>query len=99
MPGYKATFLQELQRRHQCRICSLALRVPMQTECGHLFCKDCVEPVFLESQPLCPVDREPISREDVCCVIKCHFQKLIMNWHCADVGKGIPLGNPHQKCE
>lgn len=66
MPGYKADFVQDLQRRHQCRICLLALRVPMQTECGHLFCKDCLEPIFEKLHPTCPVDQEAISREDVC---------------------------------
>ena len=37
----------------------------MQTECGHLFCKGCLEPVLEGPNSVCPVDKTSISRYDV----------------------------------
>lgn len=84
MPGFDAHFVSDLQKRHECPICELALRQPLQTECGHLFCKDCLEPILKSRRPLCPVDQEPISKEGVrelpyhyliiFCVCTRHFQ-------------------------
>ena len=63
--GYKATFVIELQSRHKCTICVLAMRNPVQTGCGHLFCKACLEPELQRYNPRCPVDQERISRDEV----------------------------------
>lgn len=63
--GYDANFVHELQKRHQCPQCTYALRTPMQTECGHLFCSDCLDPILNKPRPLCPVDQEPISHDTV----------------------------------
>ena len=65
MSGYSCTFLHPLLKRHKCLLCQLAMRDPMQTECGHLFCKDCLEQVLGSDTPLCPMDKEPISRDGV----------------------------------
>ena len=32
----------------------------MQTECGHLFCKGCLEPVLEGPNPVCPIDKSDI---------------------------------------
>ena len=37
----------------------------MQTECGHLFCKGCLEPVLEGPNPVCPIDKTSISRNEV----------------------------------
>ena len=37
----------------------------MQTECGHLFCRECLEPVLKRRRPICPLDKEDISQEGV----------------------------------
>ena len=65
MPGYDAKFVGELQKRHECTVCKKAMKLPRQTECGHLFCKDCLEPLFTSINPHCPIDKERISREEV----------------------------------
>ena len=65
MPGYEADFTSELLKRHECPICLHAMRNPVQTECGHLFCKDCLEPILRKRRPMCPIDQEELSREEV----------------------------------
>ena len=44
--GYEAEFVHSLLKRHECPICLFAMRNPVQTECGHLFCRACLEPVL-----------------------------------------------------
>ena len=71
MSGYRGRFIVELQSRHKCTLCTLAMRNPVQTECGHLFCKLCLEPILLQPNPRCPVDQESISRNEVSGVLSC----------------------------
>ena len=63
MPGYEAKFTHPLLKRHECPICLFAMRNPVQTECGHLFCTDCLEPVLKRRHPICPLDKEEITQE------------------------------------
>ncbi len=65
MPGYEAKFVHPLLKRHECPICLFAMKVPVQTECGHLFCKECLEPVLKRRCPICPLDQEDITAENV----------------------------------
>ena len=65
MSGYGCKFVHPLLKRHECPLCHLAMRNPMQTECGHLFCKDCLEQILKLRPPLCPLDNDPVSREGV----------------------------------
>ena len=69
MSGYNCKFVYPLLKRHECPECHLAMRDPVQTECGHLFCKECLEPILKQRSPICPLDNEPISREGVCMYI------------------------------
>ena len=63
MPGFEAKFKHPLLKRHECPICLFAMRHPVQTECGHLFCRDCLEPVLKRRHPICPLDKEEITQE------------------------------------
>ena len=64
MPGFEANFRHPLLlKRHECPICLFAMRHPVQTECGHLFCRDCLEPVLKRHHPICPLDKEEITQE------------------------------------
>ena len=40
--GYNIEFVDELSECQQCSICLLAMRNPVQTPCGHRFCKSCL---------------------------------------------------------
>ena len=64
-PGFDKRFLYPLLKRHECPICLLAMRDPVQTECGHLFCRGCLEPVLSKEKPLCPLDYTPLNKDDV----------------------------------
>jgi len=59
----EVVFVYPLLKRHVCPICLHAMRSsPVQTECGHLFCKECLDPVLRRRRPICPLDKEAISR-------------------------------------
>ena len=40
--GYDDYFDPPLERQYECPICLLGLREPVQTSCGHRFCKECI---------------------------------------------------------
>ena len=63
--GHKKNFLHPLLKRHECPICLHAMRDPVQTECGHLFCKGCLEPILATPNPECPLDRSAIYADQV----------------------------------
>ncbi|XP_063961665.1 TNF receptor-associated factor 6-like [Lytechinus pictus] len=56
--GYEAQFESPLDKKYVCPVCLSALRDPLQTKCGHRFCKVCLT---LASGPgnvaKCPLDK------------------------------------------
>ena len=44
--GYDEEFVTAVEDDFQCLICHLLLKEPVQTRCGHRFCKDCLEEHF-----------------------------------------------------
>ena len=40
--GFDFVFVSELSQEQKCPICLLAMRDPVQTECGHRFCGSCL---------------------------------------------------------
>ena len=65
MPGYECKFVHPLLKRHECPICLHATKNPMQTECCHLFCRECLDPVLQMKFPICPLDQETITIDGV----------------------------------
>ncbi|XP_042880761.1 E3 ubiquitin-protein ligase LNX-like [Penaeus japonicus] len=45
-----------------CHICLQPLVTPLDTPCGHTFCRPCLLS-FLKVQQNCPVDRKPLSQQ------------------------------------
>ena len=43
MAGYKEDFVSTVDDDVKCFVCSLPLREPVQTRCGHRFCRECLE--------------------------------------------------------
>ena len=41
--GYEYEFISTVLEDHHCHICHLPLREPVQTRCGHRFCKKCLD--------------------------------------------------------
>ncbi|XP_068751773.1 TNF receptor-associated factor 5-like isoform X2 [Montipora capricornis] len=60
MPGYEYTFVREVSPEYCCPICECPMREPVQTKCGHRFCKECLEK-SLKRKRECPIDRRPID--------------------------------------
>ena len=48
----------------------------MQTECGHLFCRGCLEPVLATPHPVCPIDKSDISANCVSDFTSSHILQI-----------------------
>ncbi|XP_071513503.1 TNF receptor-associated factor 6-like [Panulirus ornatus] len=63
--GYDYEFVPPLDPKYECAICLLGLRSPVQTTCGHRFCKECIFNSISESSNRCPIDNLPLSETDL----------------------------------
>lgn len=87
--GYEAAkFVHSLLKRHECPICLYAMKNPVQTECGHLFCRECLEPVLRRRRPICPLDKEEITREGIFPDNACRKEILNLDVYCNYVAGG-----------
>ncbi|PAA84909.1 hypothetical protein BOX15_Mlig011234g1 [Macrostomum lignano] len=48
--GYKIGGIDKLESRYKCAHCHLLLREPMQGDCGHRYCRNCVQLKFNEAK-------------------------------------------------
>ncbi|XP_075693160.1 TNF receptor-associated factor 6 [Rhinoderma darwinii] len=58
MQGYDVEFDPPLENKYECPICLMALREPLQTPCGHRFCRACIIKSIRDAGPKCPVDND-----------------------------------------
>jgi len=59
---YRAlTYVDTVNENLICPICRVALVDPVDTECEHTFCKECITQA-LEHNDVCPIDRSPFPR-------------------------------------
>ncbi|PFX14515.1 TNF receptor-associated factor 6-like [Stylophora pistillata] len=63
--GYDEYFDPPLESKYECPICLLGLREPVQTSCGHRFCKGCIVRSIRDAGPKCPVDNERLSESQL----------------------------------
>ncbi|KAG7159314.1 TNF receptor-associated factor 6-A-like [Homarus americanus] len=63
--GYDYEFVPVLDSKYECAICLLGLRSPVQTTCGHRFCKECIYNSMSESINRCPIDNTPLTEADL----------------------------------
>lgn len=82
------------------------MRNPVQTECGHLFCRECLEPVLKRRHPICPLDKEEITQEGIFPDNACRREILnlevgcnYMAGGCSWVGRLKDVENHHKTCE
>ncbi|XP_011671902.2 TNF receptor-associated factor 6-A [Strongylocentrotus purpuratus] len=68
--GYDYHFEPTLDPKYECPICLMCLRDPVQTECGHRFCSDCIKRCLRNAGLRCPVDNVSLTEAqmfpDVC---------------------------------
>eukprot|EP00794_Sanderia_malayensis_P014087 gene14087-15559_t len=67
--GYSENFINQLKSSLKCSYCKLALRDPLQTECGHRLCTGCYNKLFRENgstgEIKCPADGSIVPRNQV----------------------------------
>nr|XP_058940193.1 TNF receptor-associated factor 3-like [Pocillopora verrucosa] len=69
MPGFTCVYNgangKSIDPKHLCSSCEKVLRDPVQTSCGHRYCKTCVEPLSRSSSSKCLVDDEDIGEQKI----------------------------------
>nr|ALA55871.1 TNF receptor-associated factor 6 protein [Cyclina sinensis] len=86
--GWDLVFVPHRSEKFDCPICLLVLREPMQTECGHRFCRACILKWLRESESRCPVDNQPLEERQL---FPDNFAKreiLVLNVKCPNHTKG-----------
>ena len=63
--GYDASFIQAVDEDNTCPICTLAVRDPVQTDCGHPFCNSCLRQTLRGTTLTCPVCRSHLSASQI----------------------------------
>nr|XP_047143552.1 TNF receptor-associated factor 6-A-like [Hydra vulgaris] len=65
--GYNAQFLHELLDDYECPVCSMALREPVLTLCGHRLCFSCSEEIKKRNYGvlICPLDKTILNSEKI----------------------------------
>ncbi|XP_015750498.1 PREDICTED: TNF receptor-associated factor 6-like [Acropora digitifera] len=63
--GYDEYFDPPLENKYECPICLLGLREPVQTLCGHRFCRGCILRSIRDAGPKCPVDNEHLEESQL----------------------------------
>ncbi|XP_060566539.1 TNF receptor-associated factor 6-like [Ruditapes philippinarum] len=63
--GWDLVFVPQRSEKYDCPICLLVLREPMQTECGHRFCRACILKWLRESEARCPVDNQSLDERQL----------------------------------
>jgi hypothetical protein len=84
--GYDATFVRPLDKEFECPVCLLAMREPVQTPCGHEFCKSCFHRVARQQgagdEATCPLDKQKFPLSAVLCNVKEHRKILDLKVKC-----------------
>ena len=88
MPGYEVKFIKPLLERHECPVCHHAMKNPVQTECGDIFCRECLDPTLKQRKPACPMDGEEINVNTVFPDNACRREILKLEVYCNSVDEG-----------
>ena len=63
--GYDENFDPPLESTYECPICLLGMREPVQTDCGHRFCRGCILRSLRGSGSRCPVDNKHLDESHI----------------------------------
>ncbi|KAJ8043386.1 TNF receptor-associated factor 4 [Holothuria leucospilota] len=90
MGGLEVVFLEPLDKKYECVMCTQVLRYPVQFEsCGHYCCSSCLSELCRILQR-CPIDQSPVQRDKV--YVDTDFRKEIgeLQVKCPNFKKGCP---------
>ncbi|XP_028512615.1 TNF receptor-associated factor 6-A [Exaiptasia diaphana] len=62
--GYDYEFVVQVPEDYICSICHLAMLKPVQTRCGHRFCKGCLD-AALQRKTKFPLDNESLTSQQI----------------------------------
>ncbi|XP_062505029.1 TNF receptor-associated factor 6-like [Corticium candelabrum] len=86
--GYDVSFVDSLEKDYECPICLLAVRDPVQTPCGHSFCKTCFDQVAERQgrgrEVECPLDKEKLATSEVFNDMKVRRKVLSLKVKCTN---------------
>ncbi len=68
-------FVCNVDEEFLCSICASVLEEPVQSECEHIFCNQCIT-LWLEKDKSCPVDRKPLESTNLKPVAR-YFRNLL----------------------
>nr|ABN04154.1 tumor necrosis factor receptor-associated factor 6 [Branchiostoma belcheri] len=63
--GWDVLWDSPLEHKYECPICLMGLREPVQTNCGHRFCRYCILKSIRDAGARCPVDNTPLTEEQI----------------------------------
>ncbi|PFX27536.1 TNF receptor-associated factor 6 [Stylophora pistillata] len=85
--GYDYELTGKVPDYLECLVCQLPMRDPVQiVPCGHRLCDICKESLFRESSPLCPADRQPLSRDQIFPDTACRREIMNLIVKCSHFG-------------
>lgn len=89
MPGYQTKFVDKARKRHQCPLCKLPMRDPVQiTACRHRYCDTCLQDYLGEGVFSCPVDRLSLDYAKIYPDPELESEILALNTHCNNYSSG-----------
>jgi len=59
--GFDEAFDPQPPEAYECPVCLLVINKPVQTVCGHRFCRSCIMRVLREGRRNCPIDNEELD--------------------------------------
>ncbi|XP_028415913.1 TNF receptor-associated factor 3-like [Dendronephthya gigantea] len=75
---------KKINKKFLCTKCSLLLKEPMQTICGHLICKGCVQNILGSGNSVCPVDGTELKENNVFLDRYTQRELVTLTLHCVN---------------
>lgn len=85
MPGYQTRFVDKIRKRHQCPLCHLPMKDPVQiTACRHCFCDTCLQSFLRQGVFNCPVDNLSLDYAKIYPAHDIETDILSLTTHCSN---------------
>jgi len=89
MPGYQIKFVDKVRKRHQCPLCHLPMKDPVQiTACRHCFCDTCLQAFLKQGVFNCPVDNLSLDYAKIYPAPDLESDIMSLTVHCSNYNSG-----------